>query len=82
MARDGLDLAGLSAGARIGSDSARRALQIHALRPDVEVVSIRGNVDTRLRKVADGEYDAVVLAAAGLSRLGLLDCATQLFTLR
>jgi len=81
-ARNGLDLAGLPAGARIGSDSARRAMQIRALRPDVEVVSIRGNVDTRLRKVADGEYDAVVLAAAGLDRLGLMARATQVFTVR
>lgn len=81
-ARDGLDLAALPAGARIGSDSARRAMQILALRPDIEMVSIRGNVDTRLRKVADGEYDAVVLAAAGLERLGLLERATQVFTVR
>jgi hydroxymethylbilane synthase len=81
-ARDGLDLAALPSGARIGSDSARRTVQLHALRPDVEVVSIRGNVDTRLRKVAEGEYDAVVLAAAGLERLGLLERATQVFTVR
>jgi len=81
-ARDGLDLAALPSGARIGSDSARRAMQITALRPDVEVVSIRGNVDTRLRKVEAGEYDAAVLAVAGLQRLGLLERATQVFTLR
>ncbi len=81
-ARDGLDLAGLPAGARIGSDSERRALQIRALRPDVQVVSIRGNVDTRLRKVANGDYDAVVLAVAGLERLGLLDRATQVFSVQ
>jgi hydroxymethylbilane synthase len=81
-ARDGRDLAALPSGARIGSDSARRAMQIHALRPDVEVVSIRGNVDTRLRKVEAGEYDAAVLAVAGLQRLDLLERATQVFTLR
>jgi hydroxymethylbilane synthase len=81
-ARDGLGLAALPSGARIGSDSARRAMQIRALRPDVEVVSIRGNVDTRLRKVADGDYDGVVLAAAGLDRLGLMERATQVFTVR
>lgn len=79
-ARDGLDLAALPSHARIGSDSARRAMQIHALRPDVEVVSIRGNVDTRLRKVEAAEYDAAVLAVAGLERLGLMDRATQVFT--
>ena len=82
VARDGLNLASLPAGARIGSDSARRALQIRMLRPDVEVVSIRGNVDTRLRKVSKGDYDAVVLAVAGLDRLGLLGRATQVFTIQ
>jgi hydroxymethylbilane synthase len=81
-ARDGLDLAALPSGARIGSDSARRAMQLLALRPDVEVVSIRGNVDTRLRKVDADDYDAVVLAAAGLERLGLLGRATQVFSVR
>lgn len=75
-------LAELPAGARIGSDSRRRAVQLLALRPDVEVVSIRGNVDTRLRKVESGDYDAAVLAAAGLERLGLLKRATQVFTTR
>jgi hydroxymethylbilane synthase len=80
VARDGLDLAALPAGARIGTDSSRRAMQLVTLRPDVEVVSIRGNVDTRLRKVESGEYDGVVLAAAGLERLGLLQRATQVFT--
>lgn len=76
----GRTLAALPPGARIGSDSRRRAVQLLALRPDVEVVSIRGNVDTRLRKVESGGYDAAVLAAAGLERLGLLDRATQVFT--
>ena len=82
VARDGLDLASLPAGARIGSDSARRALQTLVLRPDVEVLSIRGNVDTRLRKVSEGDYDAVVLAVAGLDRLGLLGRATQVFSVQ
>jgi hydroxymethylbilane synthase len=81
-ARDGLALAGLPPGARIGSDSPRRAIQVLAMRPDVEVASIRGNVDTRLRKVEAGEYDAVILAVAGLERLGLLDRASQVFTVR
>lgn len=81
-ARDGLELAALPAGARVGTDSSRRAMQLLALRPDIEIVSIRGNVDTRLGKVESGEYDGVVLAAAGLERLGLLQRATQIFTLR
>jgi len=82
VGRGGLDLTGLPAGARIGSDSRRRAVQLTALRPDIEVVSIRGNVDTRLRKVDAGEYDAVALAVAGLERLGLGDRATQVFSER
>jgi hydroxymethylbilane synthase len=63
-------LAAVPAGARIGTSSLRRAAQIRALRDDVEVVNLRGNVDTRLRKLADGDYDAIVLARAGLERLG------------
>ena len=77
VARDGLDLADLPDGARVGTGSPRRALQLRALRPDLEVVDVRGNVPTRLRLVDDGEVDAVVLAAAGLRRLGLLDRATE-----
>lgn len=64
-------LADLPDGGRIGTSSPRRAAFIRALAPGVECVEIRGNVDTRLRKVRDGEYDAVVLAAAGLRRLGI-----------
>jgi hydroxymethylbilane synthase len=63
-------LADLASGARVGTSSLRRAAQIWASREDVEVVDIRGNVDTRLRKLADGEVDALVLALAGLQRLG------------
>ena len=80
VGRDGLDLAHLPAGARIGSDSRRRGAQLLAMRPDLRIESIRGNVDTRLRKVDAGEYDAVALATAGLERLGLLDRATQVFS--
>jgi hydroxymethylbilane synthase len=80
VARDGSDLAGLPPNARIGSDSRRRAVQLIALRPDIEVASIRGNVDTRLRKVDAREYDAVALAVAGLERLGLRERATQVFS--
>ena len=72
-------LAELPDGARIGTGSPRRAALLRALRPGIKVVDIRGNVDTRLRKVAAGEYDAVVLAAAGLERLGLTQEVTQLF---
>lgn len=69
----GLD--GLPRGARVGTSSLRRTAQIRALRDDVEVVSLRGNVDTRLRKLADGEAEALVLALAGLQRLGRADAA-------
>jgi hydroxymethylbilane synthase len=63
-------LAALRAGARVGTSSLRRAAQIRAARDDLEVVSMRGNVDTRLRKLAEGQFDAIVVAAAGLNRLG------------
>jgi hydroxymethylbilane synthase len=61
----------LGSGARVGTSSLRRAAQIRAARDDLEVVEVRGNVDTRLRKLAAGECDALVLAVAGLRRLGL-----------
>jgi len=77
VARDGLTLGELPAGARVGTGSPRRAAQLHALGLGLEIVDIRGNVDTRLRKVAEGEYDAVVLARAGLARLGRADEATE-----
>jgi hydroxymethylbilane synthase len=63
----------LAEGARIGTGSLRRRSQLLAARPDLDVADLRGNVDTRLRKLADGDYDAVVLAAAGLARLGRAD---------
>jgi hydroxymethylbilane synthase len=66
-------LGALSHGARVGTSSLRRTAQIRALRDDLEVVSLRGNVDTRLRKLAEGEADALVLALAGLQRLGRAD---------
>ncbi|MBT2516980.1 hydroxymethylbilane synthase [Streptomyces sp. ISL-90] len=80
-ARDGLTLATLPAGARIGTGSPRRIAQLAAARPDVVAVDIRGNIDTRLGKVEKGELDAVVLAAAGLGRLGRMDAVTELFDL-
>lgn len=64
-------------GARIGTGSLRRAAQLRALRPDLEILDIRGNVDTRLRKLDEGRFDAIVLACAGLRRLGLADRITQ-----
>jgi len=64
-------LAVLPEGARVGTGSLRRQSQLKILRPDLQVAGIRGNVDTRLRKLDEGEYDAVILAAAGLQRLGL-----------
>ncbi len=64
------DLAALPAGAVVGTSSPRRRVQLEALRPDLRYESLRGNVDTRLRKLAAGEYDAIVLAMAGLERLG------------
>jgi hydroxymethylbilane synthase len=70
VARDGLTLGELPPGSRIGTGSPRRAAQLRALGLGLDVVAIRGNVDTRLRKVVDGEVDAVVLANAGLRRLG------------
>lgn len=71
-------LEGLPAGARVGTSSLRRMVSLKARRPDLDVVPIRGNVDTRLRKVDAGECDAIVLARAGLVRLGLEERATQL----
>ena len=70
-------LADLPAGSRIGTGSLRRTIQLAGLRPDLETCSIRGNVDTRLRKVTSGEVDGVILAAAALSRLGWQDRITQ-----
>lgn len=78
VARDGLMLTALPAGARVGTGSPRRTAQLRALGLGIEVEAIRGNVDTRLRKVADGEVDAVVVAAAGLRRLGRIEEASEI----
>ncbi len=67
----------LPGGARIGTGSSRRAAQLRHWRGDVQVMEIRGNVDTRLAKLTAGDYEAIVLAAAGLTRLGLKDRITQ-----
>lgn len=68
---------GLPTGARVGTSSPRRQSQLRALRPDLELIDIRGNVDTRIRKLDAGGYDAIVLAMAGLDRLGLSDDRIQ-----
>lgn len=75
--RSGLSLAQLPSGSRVGTGSLRRRVQLLAYRSDLDVVPIRGNVDTRLRKSETGEVDAVVLARAGLNRLGLSARATE-----
>jgi hydroxymethylbilane synthase len=77
VARDSLTLGELPPGSRVGTGSPRRAAQIQALGLGLEIVPVRGNVDTRIRKVTDGELDAVVLARAGLARLGRLDVITE-----
>ncbi len=77
VARDGLTLGELPAGAQVGTGAPRRVSQLAALGLGIELVGVRGNVDTRLGKVASGELDAVVLARAGLSRLGRADEATE-----
>lgn len=77
--RDGAKLADLPAGARIGTGSPRRAAQLRLLRRDVRPVAVRGNAGTRLAKVESGELDAVVLAWAGLARIGRLDAVTEVF---
>ena len=65
------NVAALPHGARVGSSSLRRQVQLHAMRPDLELLDLRGNVQTRLRKLDENHFDAIVLAAAGLDRLGL-----------
>ena len=71
VARDGRTLAELPQNAIVGTSSLRRQSQLRRLRPDLDVRSIRGNVETRIRKVHEGQYDATILAAAGVTRLGL-----------
>jgi len=71
LSREGLTLAGLAPGARVGTGSLRRQCQILSIRPDLVVKDLRGNVNTRVRKLQEGEYDAIILACAGLERLGM-----------
>ena len=78
VSQDGALLHDLPEGARVGTASIRRRLQLQAVRPDLQVVALRGNVDSRLKRIDAGELEAVVLAAAGLERLGLAERITEL----
>jgi hydroxymethylbilane synthase len=80
VSRGGEMLAQLPPGAKIGTSSLRRASQLRLFRPDIQIAELRGNVDTRLRKVAAGEYDAIVLAKAGIDRLGLSSRITEVLS--
>jgi hydroxymethylbilane synthase len=77
ITRSGDGLSSLPAGSKVGTSSLRRAAQIKRLRPDLEILNLRGNLDTRLRKLEDGLYDAIVLAAAGLHRMKWQDRVTS-----
>ena len=77
LSREGRLLDELPSGARVGTSSLRRQCQLKKLRPDLAVADLRGNVNTRIRKLDEGEYDAIVLACAGLERLGMQDRITE-----
>ena len=77
ISANGYTLQTLPKGASVGTSSLRRASQVLSLRPDIKTESLRGNVDTRLRKALDGQYDAIILASAGLTRLGLDQHVTE-----
>lgn len=77
----GETLSELPAGARLGTSSLRREAQVKAARPDLNILPLRGNIDTRLRKVLEGEYDAIILAAAGMERLDLAKHITEYLSL-
>lgn len=79
VARDCESLGALPAGATVGTSSLRRAAQLKQLRPDLKIENLRGNLDTRLRKVREGRYDAIVLAAAGLQRMGWTEVISEYF---
>jgi len=81
ISREGHTLASLPQGARVGTASERRAVQLLAFRPDLTIEGIRGNVDTRLKKLSRGDCDAIVLASAGLQRLGRAHEITELLPL-
>lgn len=79
VSANGANLAALRQGARVGTSSLRRQAQMLHIRPDLDIRDLRGNVDTRLRKVESGEYEAILLAKAGLDRLGLSQRITEIF---
>lgn len=81
VAADGQKLSDLPEGARVGTCSVRRTAQLLARRPDLSILPLRGNVDSRVRKLLNGEYDAIVLAQAGLTRLGLQSHISEIFPL-
>ena len=81
ISKNNYTLETLSAGASVGTSSLRRAAQILARRPDLHIESLRGNVDTRIRKALEGQYDAIILAGAGLTRLGLDHHVTEWLSL-
>jgi len=81
ISKSGFTLATLPQNAVVGTSSLRRAAQLLAVRPDLRTESLRGNVDTRLRKALDGQYDAIILAGAGLIRLGLDEHVTEWLSL-
>ena len=80
-ARAPVTLQTLPQGAKVGTSSMRRQCQLLAVRPDLQIAMLRGNVPTRVKKLDDGEFDAIILAAAGLTRLGMADRITQLLPL-
>ena len=80
ISRDSKILDDLPSGAKIGTGSPRRAAQLLNYRPDLVIADIRGNLDTRIRKLRSGEYDAIVVAAAGVERLGLQNTVSEIFT--
>lgn len=73
------DIAALPKGAVVGTSSLRRRMQIERLRPDLIIKDLRGNVDTRIRKLKEGEFDAIILAAAGINRLGLVETVAHVY---
>ena len=77
ISADGYSLESLPVGANVGTSSLRRAAQLRTIRPDLKITSLRGNIDTRIRKAIDRLYDAIVLAGAGVVRLGLENYVTQ-----
>jgi len=81
LSRDHVLLRDLPKGARVGTSSLRRSAQLKFIRPDLQILPLRGNIDTRIKKLQNGEYDAILLAAAGVHRLGLQEAITEYLSL-